>query len=395
MTAATPTTTRRPAFWRNVRVLRVTFQAVFLVAVVGFLLFLLDNTVYNLKQRGFPTGLDSYDYLRQPAGFAIPDSDFRSSQSLLDALIVGVQNTIKVAVLGIVLATILGVLVGVARLSSNWLVRKAAALYVETFRNIPVLVIILFWYLGVMIRLPPIRDAVEVLDLLAISNRGTVVPWFDKVGAGAAFGLFALVAFAAAVVVWIWRTRRFDRTGEPHHRVIWSVGVLLLLLAVGFAVSGRPWTVTTPEVGELSTTGGFRLAPEYAALLVALSLYTASHIAEIVRGAILSVPRGQSEAADAVGLSGFQRLRHIVLPQAFRISIPPISNQYLNLTKNSSLGIAISYYEVTKVTQVSIAQSAPAVQAILLLMGIYLVLSLTIAFVTNLVNRRMTLKGRR
>jgi general L-amino acid transport system permease protein len=395
MTAATPTTTRRPAFWRNVRVLRVTFQAVFLVAVVGFLLFLLDNTVYNLKQRGFPTGLDSFDYLRQPAGFAIPDSDFRSSQSLLDALIVGVQNTIKVAVLGIVLATILGVLIGVARLSSNWLVRKAAALYVETFRNIPVLVIILFWYLGVMIRLPPIRDAVEVLDLLAISNRGTVVPWFDKVGPGVAFGLFALVAFAAAVVVWIWRTRRFDRTGEPHHRVIWSVGVLLLLLAVGFAVSGRPWTVTTPEVGELSTTGGFRLAPEYAALLVALSLYTASHIAEIVRGAILSVPRGQSEAADAVGLSGFQRLRHIVLPQAFRISIPPISNQYLNLTKNSSLGIAISYYEVTKVTQVSIAQSAPAVQAILLLMGIYLVLSLTIAFVTNLVHRRMTLKGRR
>ena len=375
--------------------LRVTFQAVFLVAVVGFLLFLLDNTVYNLKQRGFPTGLDSFDYLRQPAGFAIPDSDFRSSQSLLDALIVGVQNTIKVAVLGIVLATILGILIGVARLSSNWLVRKAAALYVETFRNIPVLVIILFWYLGVMIRLPPIRDAVEVLDLLAISNRGTVVPWFDKVGAGVGFGLFALVAFAAAVVVWIWRTRRFDRTGEPHNRVIWSVGVLLLLLALGFAVSGRPWTVTTPEVGELSTTGGFRLAPEYAALLIALSLYTASHIAEIVRGAILSVPRGQSEAADAVGLSGFQRLRHIVLPQAFRISIPPISNQYLNLTKNSSLGIAISYYEVTKVTQVSIAQSAPAVQAILLLMGIYLVLSLTIALVANLVNRRMTLKGRR
>jgi general L-amino acid transport system permease protein len=395
VTAATPSTTRRPPFWRNIRVLRVAFQAVFLVAVGGFLLYLLDNTVYNLQQRGFPTGLDSFDYLRQPAGFAIPDSDFRSSQSLLDALIVGVQNTIKVALLGIVLATILGVAIGVARLSSNWLVRKAAALYVETFRNIPVLVIILFWYLGVMIRLPPIRDAVELLDLLAISNRGIVVPWFDKIGTGFTFGLLALVALAAAVVVWVWRTRRFDRTGEPHHRVLWSGGVLLLLLAVGFAVSGRPWTVTTPEVGELSTTGGFRLAPEYAALLIALSLYTASHIAEIVRGAILSVPRGQSEAANAVGLSGFQRLRHVVLPQAFRISILPTSNQYLNLTKNSSLGVAISYYEVTKVTQVSIAQSAPAVQAIVLLMGIYLVLSLTIAFVTNLVNRRMTLRGRR
>ena len=265
---------------------------------------------------------------------------------------VGVQNTLKVALLGIVLATILGVTIGVARLSTNWLVRRAAAIYVETFRNIPVLLIILFWYLGVMLRLPPIRDAVELLDVIAISNRGIVVPWFDKVGAGAAFGLIAIIAVAVAVGVWIWRTRRFDRTGEPHHRLLWSGGVLLLLLVVGFIVAGRPWTVDTPEVGALSTSGGFRLAPEYAALLVALTLYTASHIAEIVRGSILAVPRGQSEAADAVGLSGFQRLRHVVLPQAFRISVPPMANQYLNLVKNSSLGVAISYYEVTKVTQV-------------------------------------------
>jgi general L-amino acid transport system permease protein len=222
-----------------------------------------------------------------------------------------------------------------------------------------------------------------------------VVPWFDKVGAGLAFGVIALGALGVAAAVWIWRTRRFDRTGQPHNRLLWSGGVLLLLLAVGFFVAGRPWTVDTPEVGALSTSGGFRLAPEYAALLLALALYTASHIAEIVRGSILSVPRGQSEAADAVGLSGFQRLRHVVLPQAFRISVPPVANQYLNLVKNSSLGVAISYYEVTKVTQVSIAQSAPAVQAIVILMGIYLVISLSIALVTNLVNRRLTLKGRR
>ena len=392
MTVASEPTTRRPPLWRNVRVLRIAFQAVFLVVVVGFLLYLLDNVVYNLERLGFPTG---FDYLRQQAGFAIPDSDFRSTQSLGDALVVGFQNTLKVALFGIVLATILGVTIGVARLSTNWLVRRAAAIYVETFRNIPVLLIILFWYLGVIIRLPPIRDAVELLDVIAISNRGIVIPGFDKVGAGGAFGLIALVALGAAVAVWIWRTRRFDRTGQPHNRLLWSGGVLILLLAVGFFVGGRPWTVDTPEVGALSTSGGFRLAPEYAALLVALALYTASHIAEIVRGSILSVPRGQSEAADAVGLSGFQRLRHVVLPQAFRISIPPIANQYLNLVKNSSLGVAISYYEVTKVTQVSIAQSAPAVQAIVILMGIYLVISLSIALVTNLVNRRLTLRGRR
>ena len=152
--------------------LRVTFQAVFLVAVVGLLLFLFDNVVYNLERLGIPTG---FDYLRQPAGFAIPDTDFRSSQSLLDALLVGVQNTIKVALLGIVLATIVGVIVGVSRLSSNWLVRRVAALYVETFRNIPVLVIILFWYLGVMIRLPPIREGVELLELVSPSR--TAASW--------------------------------------------------------------------------------------------------------------------------------------------------------------------------------------------------------------------------
>ena len=384
--------TRRTPIWRNVRVLRFVLQAVFLVAVGGFLLYVVDNVVGNLERLGIPTG---FGYLDQPAGFAIPDSDFSSAQSLRDALIVGVQNTLKVSLLGIVLATIIGVLVGVARLSSNWLVRKSAALYVETFRNIPVLVIILFWYLGVVIRLPPIGEAVEVPDLLVVSNRGMVLPWFDKVGEGFAFSLAALVAVAAVVVVWIWRTRRFDRTGEPHRRALWAGCVLLTILTVGFFATGRPWALEFPELGERSTTGGFRLSPEYAALLIGLALYTASHIAEIVRGSILAVPFGQSEAANAVGLSGWQRLRHVILPQAFRISVPPIANQYLNLMKNTSLGIAISYYEVTKITRVSIAQQAPAVQAILLLMGIYLAISLSIALVTNLANRRLTLKGRR
>jgi general L-amino acid transport system permease protein len=392
VSTATPMPTRRTPPWRNVRVLRIVLQAVFLVAVGGFLLYLLDNVVGNLERLGIPTG---FDYLDQAAGFAIPDSDFSSAQSLGDALKIGVQNTLKVSLLGIVLATIIGVLVGVARLSSNWLVRKAAALYVETFRNIPVLVIILFWYLGVVLRLPPIGEAVEIPDLFVISNRGIVVPWFDKVGEGFAFGLVALLGLAAAIAVWIWRTRRFDRTGEPHRRALWAGGVLLAILTVGFFATGSPWAVETPERGERSTTGGFRLSPEYVALLIGLALYTASHIAEIVRGSILAVPGGQSEAANAVGLSGWQRLRHVVLPQAFRISVPPIANQYLNLMKNSSLGIAISYYELTKITRVSIAQQAPAVQAIVLLMGIYLLISLSIALVTNLVNRRLTLKGRR
>jgi general L-amino acid transport system permease protein len=389
--SASTTIARRPPPWRNVRVLRFAFQAVFLFLVALMLLYLWETATDNLRRLGIRT---DFRYLRQPAGFAIPDSDFRSSQSLFDAVLVGVQNTAEVALLGIVLASILGVVVGVARLSSNWLVRRAAAAYVEAFRNVPVLIIIIFFWLGIFLRLPPIRDALEVLDLIVVSNRGMVVPWFDKVGAAALFGLFALAGFLLAAGVWIWRTRRFDRSGEPHRRVLWAAGVFLGLLAVGFFVTGRPWVLETPERGELATAGGFRLSPEYAALLLGLTMYTASHIAEIVRGSILAVARGQSEAADAVGLSAFQRLRHVVLPQAFRISIPPIANQYLNLVKNSSLGVAVSYYEVTKITQVSISQAAPAVQAILLLMGVYLFFSLSIALVTNLINRRLTLKGR-
>lgn len=373
------------------RVLRFVFQAAFLFLVALLLLYLWETATDNLRRLGIRT---DFRYLRQPAGFAIPDSDFRSSQSLFDAVLVGVQNTAEVALIGIVLASILGVLVGVARLSSNWLVRRAAAAYVEAFRNVPVLIIIIFFWLGIFLRLPPIRDAVEFLDLVVVSNRGMVVPWFDRVGAAAPFGLAALAGFLLAAGVWIWRTRRFDRTGEPHRRVLWAGGVLLAVLAVGFFATGRPWVLETPERGELSTAGGFRLSPEYAALLLGLTMYTASHIAEIVRGSILAVPRGQSEAAHAVGLSGFQRLRHVVLPQAFRISIPPIANQYLNLVKNSSLGVAVSYYEVTKITQVSISQAAPAVQAILVLMAVYLFFSLSIALVTNVINRRLTLKGR-
>jgi len=374
-----------------VRVLRFVFQAVFLFLVALLLLYLWETATDNLRRLGIRT---DFRYLRQPAGFAIPDSDFRSSQSLFDAVLVGVQNTAEVALIGIVLASILGVVVGVARLSSNWLVRRAAAAYVEAFRNVPVLIIIIFFWLGIFLRLPPIRDAVEVLDLVVVSNRGMVVPWFDKVGAAALFGLLTLAGFLLAAGVWIWRTRRFDRTGEPHRRVLWAGGVLLAVLAVGFFATGRPWVLETPERGELSTAGGFRLSPEYAALLLGLTMYTASHIAEIVRGSILAVPRGQSEAANAVGLSGFQRLRHVVLPQAFRISIPPIANQYLNLVKNSSLGVAVSYYEVTKITQVSISQAAPAVQAILVLMAVYLFFSLSIALVTNVINHRLTLRGR-
>ena len=381
---------RRTPLWRNVRVLRVAFQAAFLLGVLFFLFLLYENLTTNLRVQGIRT---DFGYLDQPAGFAIADADFRPSQSIWDAIKVGAVNTIKVSLLGILLATILGVVVGVARLSTNWLVRRSAAIYVETLRNIPVLVIILFWWLAVLLQLPAIRQAVD-LDVIVISNRGLVGPGLTQTGSMTGFLLTIVGGLAVAAVVAAWRTRVFDRTGRPHHRVLWSGGVLAAVLVVAFFVFGRPFTVSLPERGELATTGGFRLSPEYAALLIGLTLYTASHIAEIVRGSILAVPRGQTEAANAVGLSGFKRLRFVVLPQAFRISVPPIANQYLNLVKNSSLGVAIAFPEVTRITRIAIGQQAPAPQSVLVLMGVFLFFSLVIALVMNLINRRLTLKGR-
>ena len=381
----------RPRFWRNVRFLRIAFQGAFLFVVALVLLYFFANVARNLDRLGIDTG---FDYLSQPAGFAIPDSDFRSTQSIGAALLVGVKNTALVSLLGIVLATILGVAVGVARLSDNWLVRRTAALYVETLRNIPVLLIILFLYLGVLLRLPPIGRAIE-WDVLVLSNRGLVGPGLRQTGDLTVLVPFVAAGLIAAVAAWIWRTRRFDRTGDPPRHLVWSGGLLAGAVLVGYLAGGQPLAVSLPERGELATTGGFRLSPEFAALLIGLTLYTASHIAEIVRGSILAVARGQKEAAEAIGLSSVDRLRFVVLPQAFRVAIPPVGNQYLNLVKNSSLGVAIAYAEVTRITRITISQGAPAPQAIVVLMGIYLAFSLSIALVVNVVNRRFALRGGR
>ena len=229
--------------------LRWAFQGIFLLLVVAFLLYVWGNLTGNLERLGIRT---DFTYLRQPAGFAIPDSDFRSTQSIFQALLVGAQNTAKVAFLGIALATVLGVLVGIARLSSNWLVRRAAALYVETLRNIPILIIILFWYLGVLLRLSPLGEG-DIFGVFSLSNRGLVFPWVERTGDAAIFWVVAAVGLVAAAAVWVWRRRRFDRTGNPPQRVRWSGGVLLTALIIGFLASGRPYALSLPEAEQFGT----------------------------------------------------------------------------------------------------------------------------------------------
>jgi general L-amino acid transport system permease protein len=377
---------------REVRVSRIVVQLAVVAAVWWLLSTLWDNLQTNLRA----TGLDSgYGYLDQPYGSDIPGSGFRPTQSVADALKVGYGNTLRIASVGIVLALVIGVLVGVARLSSNFLVRKAAAIYVETLRNIPPYLLVFgSFFVIIQQSLPPIDDAIELLGATVFSNRGLYVPWFDgRANAGtfvALLGVGLLVGFLVAA----WRTRRFGATGEPHHRFLWGFGTLVVVALAAWLLLDAPVEVTLPERTGRLVVGGIEMNPSYAALLIALSLYTASHIAEIVRGAIQAVPRGQSEAAEAIGLSNAQRIRLVVLPQAFRIMIPPLANQFLNLTKNSSLAVAIGYYEITRVTQTAANNAAPAPQAYSILMVLYLSFSLSISLVANLVNRRLRLSTR-
>jgi general L-amino acid transport system permease protein len=389
--AGAPPPRRQPPPWRDVRVLRIAAQVVVAAAVFALLAWLFGNLTANLRRIG--VGND-FGYLDQPAGFTIPGSGFRPGQSRLDAILVGLGNTLRVAVAGIVFATVAGVLLGVARLSGNWLVRTGARLYVEFVRNVPLLVLILFAYLAVVLQLPSATDAIEVPGVLVLSNRGNSVVWPTMPGGPLPVLALLAVAGAATAAVVTWRTRRFDATGRPHHRLVFgSVTFVVVGVATG-TVLGGPVDLDAPVADGRLVAGGMRMAPEYFALLAALVVYTASHIAEIVRGSIQAVPRGQDEAATAIGLSPTQRLRHVVLPQAFRIAVPPLANQYLNLAKNSSLAVAIAYFELTKVTGDLIANGSPAPQSYLLLIVLYLAISLVIALVTNVANRRLALVER-
>ena len=379
----------RPPLWRDIRVLRVLAQVAFLLAVGGLLWWLWSNLRTNLASSGITT---SFGYLDRPGGFDIRDSDYRPTQPVRAAIVVGFVNTIRVSAVGIFLALVIGSLIGIARLSQNWMLRKTAALYVETLRNIPVLVLIIFMYSAVILQLPAITQAARVLGLGVFSNRAVGLPWVEAAGDAAAYLGVLLAGLVAAVAVALVRTRRFDETGQPHHRLAWGLGLFAVVAAVGFLALGGPVRPTFPALEGRLIIGGVQLAPAFAALLTALTLYTASHIAEIVRGSIQAVPKGQTEAANAIALSSFQRLRYVILPQAFRIAVPPLSNQFLNLTKNSSLAAFIGFPEMVTITNTIISNGNPAPQSITILMAAYLVLSLTISLVANIVNRRLAVR---
>jgi general L-amino acid transport system permease protein len=346
-----------------------------------------------MRRQGIGLG---FDYLRQPAEFTIAGSDFPRTGTRWEAIRVGIGNTFRVALAGIFFATIFGVLLGIARLSKNWLLSTGARLYVEFFRNIPLLVIIIFTYLVIFLDpriFPPFAQAREIGPVI-VYVRGVFLPWFEGGAHLVPWVVIMLIGAVAGVFVGRWRERINERTGAPARSLLWGFATFLVFALGGYVALGRPVSVSVPGFQGEIVVGGIRVSPEYAALLISLVLYTASHIGEITRASIQAVSRGQQEAATALALSSAQRIRYVVMPQAFRVAIPPLANQYLNLTKNSSLAVAIGYYEVTQVTSVIIGNGAPAPQSFFLLMVIYLIISLIIAALTNVVNRRLALVER-
>jgi len=382
------TTSRRPPLWRDVRVLAWAFQLAVVGVVVVVVFWLLDNFRVNSARLNIPTDLS---FLDQPAGFPVPSSDFRQTQPVSDALIEGLQNTLRLVVFGVAAATVLGILLGVARLSRNFLVRNASRAYVEFIRNVPLFILLILMYTAIVLNAFPVpRDSWTIGPIAVLNVRGGSVFWFD--GGNWRFVAVAVLVLLTLWLVARWRRRVADRTGRPARTALYALPIGAAVLVVAWVVVGLGGSA--PALDGNRVTGGITMTPEYFAAFAALVIYTSSHVAEIVRGSIQAVPKGQGEAADALALSGFQRLWFVVLPQAMRIAVPPIGNQYLNLAKNSSLAAAISFPELTKVTQLTVANRSPAVPAFALLLAIYLVISLILSLIVNLGNRRLAIVER-
>jgi general L-amino acid transport system permease protein len=371
----------------------IVFQILVFAALVLAVGWIVNNTIDNLRRANISSG---YGFLDSRAGFdiAVALIPFSSDSTFGQALIVGFLNTLMVAAVGIVTATIVGFLIGVGRLSKNWLISRICTVYVEVFRNIPPLLVIFFWYLGVLSVLPLPRDSIELPFYSYLNSRGFFFPraiWAD--GAW----LIAVALVLGIAMSWFVASRARARqmaTGQTFP-VLWtSIGLIVGLPLIAFFVMGAPLSFDYPVLGAFNLVGGWTVKPEFLALYLALSFYTASFIAEIVRAGILGVSHGQSEASYALGLRAGQTLRLVVVPQAMRIVIPPLTSQYLNLTKNSSLAVAIGYPDLVAIGGTILNQTGQSIEVVAIWMVVYLGLSLTTSVFMNWFNSRMALVER-
>ncbi|MDE2778741.1 MAG: ABC transporter permease subunit [Chloroflexota bacterium] len=385
--------------WRHVQIIQWAVQIVSGILVVALVVWFFSNMVNAIQDRDIPSGFSflSREYQTPIGEHFLP---YESSDTFLYALFVGITNTAIVAVAGVFLATALGIFIGVSRLSSNWIVSKLAMVYIEFFRNVPLLVQLFFWFY-IVLELPAIRESFVVADAFYLSNRGFSMPWpkaTDYSIAGIWLGL-AAVAIVAGWLVYRRQSRMEEQTGRSGYPLIYSLATALVIgaiawLILSFAGGSSPFYISIPEPqGRFGNiVGGFTARAGLLVLLTGLVMYTASFIAEIVRAGIQSVGRGQTEAARALGLSPMSTLRSVTFPQAMRVIIPPLISQFLNLTKNSSLGGAVAYSDLTNIA-VTMTQTAPAVSIFMLIMASYLAMSLTWSLIGNLYNRHIRFVG--
>ena len=372
----------------------IIYQAAVAVLLVVFLFWVAGNVGANLAAQNKSTG---YEFLWASSGFDISFKiiDYSRSSSYFQTLLVGITNTLLVAFIGIIFATLMGFTIGIARLSSNFIVSSLATLYVETIRNIPLLLQLFFWYFAVLATMPAVRDSIVLPLNSFINKRGIYIP---KPAPDEQF-LFVAIALVAAVIaivaLRIWAKRRLDATGNRFPVLLSTLGLLAVMVGGVWVISGANLAFEPPVLQGFNFRGGLELPPEFVALLFGLSIYTASFIAEIVRAGIQAVSKGQTEAADSLGLREGDRLRLVVVPQAMRVIIPPLTSQYLNLTKNSSLGAAIGYPELFNVFgSTALNQSSRAIECITITMLVYLTFSLITSLIMNWYNARVMLVER-
>ncbi|MGG0718195.1 ABC transporter permease subunit [Robertmurraya massiliosenegalensis] len=380
-------------FWRDKRIVPILLQVLFAALVLAGGYYLITNAITGLQQIGINLG---FNFLKNTSGFTISESmiDFQPTDTYGRAIVVGILNTLRIAFFGIILTSIIGLFVGIAKLSNNWLVSKLATVYIEIFRNTPLLVQIFIWFFAVLLPLPRIEEALK-LGPVFFSNRGIAVPWFETHSNTILWGITMLVGLIIAFILFKVLMKKQLESGKRKYPFISAIGsfIVIILFTSIFTKTG-PITIHTPSVSGRGFVGGYTLSPGYSAILISLVIYTSTYIAEVIRAGIQGVPKGQIEAAKALGLKNSTTLRLVIFPQAIRIIIPPLTSQYLNLVKNSSLAVAVGFQDIVSVGGTVMNQTGRAVEVIAIMIAVYLTFSLITSILMNIFNKKVQLVER-
>ena len=379
----------RVPLWRNPRVIKILGQILVLAIVLIAIAYLGSNLVANFRRLNLTLG---FDFLNRSSSFGIanPPIEYRATDPYTRALLVGLVNSLRVMFLGIIMAFVLGISIGIGRLSNNWLVRKLAGIYVEILRNTPLLLQLFFWYFAVFLRLPRIEQPLIVGNSIFLTNRGLDIPWFVPTSAT----WLSLGAIASCILLaiasWNKRNQAIER-GENPQLWLWLLGVSAIAIVV-LLVFGMEWSV--PQLQNNSIRGGLNLSPEFATLLIGLGIYTSAFIAEVVRAGIQSVNVGQWEAAKALGLKPSAMMQLVIFPQALRVMIPPLTSEFLNLAKNTSLAIAIGYSDIYAIGSTISNQTGKSLEILAIIMAVYLTINLIVSWMMNRLNAAVQLQER-